>query len=362
MQKILIIAPSWVGDCMLMQPMLMRLKQRHPSCQIDVLAPPWTAGLLHAMPEVSQVITNPFPHGALQLIARYRLGKQLRAAQYNQAVVLPNSLKSALVPFFARIAIRTGFVGESRYGLLNDARKLDKTKLPLMVERFAQLAEAPARITPVGILHSDPSAAADGNIPRPLLNPKLNVSEAQLNESLNKLNLTLNQPVAVFCPGAEYGPAKRWPVEYFAELAQRLHSEGYAIWLIGSNKDREQAEQIVALSNAECLNLCGHTGLSDAIALLSIAQLVVSNDSGLMHLAAALDRPMLALFGSSSPQFTPPLSSNAQVIQHNIECSPCFKRECPLGHFNCMMQLTPDLVWKKITLIETKDDHATKPA
>ncbi|NOT82488.1 MAG: lipopolysaccharide heptosyltransferase II [Gallionella sp.] len=345
MQKILIVAPSWVGDCMLMQPMLMRLKQRHPSCQIDVLAPPWTAGLLHAMPEVSQVITNPFPHGALQLSARYRLGKQLRAAQYNQAIVLPNSLKSALVPFFARIPIRTGFVGESRYGLLNDTRKLDKTKLPLMVERFSQLAEA-----------------ADGNIPRPLLNPKLNVSEAQLNESLNKLNLTLNKPVAVFCPGAEYGPAKRWPVEYFAELTQRLHSEGYAVWLIGSNKDREQAEQIVALSNVKCLNLCGHTDLSDAIALLSIAQLVVSNDSGLMHLAAALDRPMLALFGSSSPKFTPPLSSKAQVMQLDMKCSPCFKRECPLGHFNCMMQLTPDLVWKRITLIETKDDHATKPA
>jgi heptosyltransferase-2 len=284
------------------------------------------------MPEVSQVITNPFPHGALQFIARYRLGKQLRAAQYNQAVVLPNSLKSALVPFFARIPIRTGFIGESRYGLLNDARKLDKIKLPLMVERFAQLAEV-----------------ADGEIPRPLLNPKLNVSEAQLSESLNKLNLTLNQPVAVFCPGAEYGPAKRWPVEYFAELAQRLHSEGYAVWLIGSNKDREQAEQIVALSNAECLNLCGHTGLSDAISLLSIAQLVVSNDSGLMHLSAALDRPMLALFGSSSPKFTPPLSGNAQVIQHNIECSPCFKRECPLGHFDCMNGIGPQQVATAIT-------------
>lgn len=344
MQKILIIAPSWVGDCMLMQPMLMRLKQRYPDCQIDVLAPPWTAGLLHAIPEVSQVITNPFPHGALQLSARYRLGKQLRAAQYNQAIVLPNSLKSALVPFFGRIPVRTGFVGESRYGLLNDARILDKTKLPLMVERFAQLAEK-----------------AGSEVPRPLLNPKLAVSDVQRSETLNKLALLLDKPVAVFCPGAEYGPAKRWPMAYFAELAQRLREEGYAVWLIGSNKDREQAEQIVALSNAECLNLCGHTDLSDAIALLSIAQRVVSNDSGLMHLAAALDRPMLALFGSSSPQFTPPLSSNAHVIQHNIECSPCFKRECPLGHFNCMMQLTPDLVWKKITLIEAKDHHATKP-
>jgi heptosyltransferase-2 len=345
MQKILIIAPSWVGDCMLMQPMLMRLKQRHPGCQIDVLAPPWTVGLLHAMPEVSQVITNPFPHGALQLSARYRLGKQLRAAQYNQAIVLPNSLKSALVPFFARIPIRTGFVGESRYVLLSDARKLDKTKLPLMVERFAQLAEM-----------------ADGNIPRPLLNPKLKVSEAQLNESLNKLNLTLDKPVAVFCPGAEYGPAKRWPASHFAELARRLHDTGYAVWLLGSAKDKEHADKIVALCKTECRNLCGKTNLGDAIALLSCAQLVVSNDSGLMHIAAALDRPMIALFGSSSPQFTPPLSSHAHVIQLDIECSPCFKRECPLGHFNCMMQLTPDLVWNKITLIAAKDHHATKPA
>ena len=315
---------------MLMQPMLMRVKQRYPDCQIDVLAPLWTAGLLHAIPEVSAIITNPFPHGALQLGARYRLGKQLRAAHYDQVIVLPNSLKSALVPFFARIPIRTGFIGESRYGLLNDARKLNKAELPLMVERFAQLAEAP-----------------DGKISRPLANPKLAVSDAQREAALSKLNLSSDKPVAAFCPGAEYGPAKRWPVAYFAKLAQRLRGEGYAVWLIGSNKDREQAEQIVALDNTECRNLCGHTDLDDAIALLSCAELVISNDSGLMHIAAALNRPMIALFGSSSPQFTPPLSNNAQIMQLNMPCSPCFKRECPLGHFNCMMQLTPQLVWEK---------------
>jgi len=331
---------------MLMQPMLMRLKQRHLGCRIDVLAPPWTAVLLHAMPEVHDVIVNPFPHGALHLAARYQLGKQLRAAHYDQAIVLPNSLKSALVPLFARIPLRTGFVGEARYGLLNDARRLDKTVLPLMVERFAQLAETP-----------------DGKIPRPLADPKLTVTAAQRDATLNKLGLRLDQPVAVFCPGAEYGPAKRWPAAYFAETAQRLHKLGYAVWLIGSNKDRDVAETIVALSNQSsgnqssgnqssgnqtCRNLCGSTDLADAIALLSVAQLVISNDSGLMHLAAALDRPMLALFGSSSPQFTPPLSAQAQVVKLDIECSPCFKRECPLGHFNCMNQLTPDLVWKKI--------------
>ncbi len=226
----------------------------------------------------------------------------MRAAQYDQAIVLPNSLKSALVPFFAQIPLRTGFVGELRYGLLNDARKLSKKRLPLMVERFAQLAED-----------------RQGAIPRPLANPRLEISAAQRDEVLHKLGLATDQPIAVFCPGAEYGPAKRWPVPYFAEIAQRLQKHGFAIWLIGSAKDREIADKIVSLGNSQRRNLCGSTDLADAIALLSCAELVISNDSGLMHLAAALNRPMLALFGSSSPQFTPPLSPNAEVVKLDLQ-------------------------------------------
>lgn len=331
MYKILIIGPSWVGDTMLMQPMLMRLKQRHPDCLIDVLAPPWTDELLLSMPEVNEVIINPFPHGSLQLAARYQLGKQLRDVGYDQAIVLPNSLKSALVPYFAGIPLRTGFVGEMRYGLLNDARSLDKRKLPLMVERFAQLAER-----------------AGDDIPRPLPNPALAVSQADVDATLKKHGLKLDKPVAIFCPGAEYGPAKRWPVPYFAEIAQRLQKHGFSVWLVGSSKDKESADKIIALGNQACRNLCGSTSIGEVIALLSRAELVISNDSGLMHLTAALDRPMLALFGSSSPEFTPPLSPQAEIVKLDIQCSPCFKRECPLGHFNCMTQLTPELVWKKI--------------
>ncbi len=334
MKKILIIGPSWVGDCMLMQPMLMRLKERHPGCQIDVFAPSWTAALLHAIPEVHAVIENPFPHGELNLTGRYRLGRQLSQEKYDQAIVLPNSFKSALLPFFARIPLRTGFTGEMRHGLLNDARKLDRIKLPLMVERFAQLAETPL-----------------GEIRRPLANPALSVSEEQRDSTLQKLGLSLDRPVAIFCPGAEYGPAKRWPAAYFAETAQHLQRLSYAVWLIGSGKDREVAENIVALGNPAIHNLCGATDLLDAIALLSCAKLVISNDSGLMHLGAALNRPMIAIFGSSSPEFTPPLSERAMVTKFEIECSPCFKRTCPLGHFNCMNQLTPDIVWEKILQI-----------
>lgn len=338
MQKILVIAPSWVGDCMLMQPMLVRLMQRHPDAQIDLFAPPWTAALLRQMPEVHEVIINPFPHGALHLTARYRLGQQLRVAHYDQAIVLPNSLKSSLVPFFAGIPLRTGFVGEMRYGLLNDPRRLDKHELPLMVERFAQLAEAPGDA-----------------MQRPLPQPRLRATVKQRENILDKFGLTLEQPVAVFCPGAEYGPAKRWPIPYFAELAQHLRDLGYTVWLVGSPKDREVGDKIVALGNNACHNLCGATELSDAIALLSCADLVVSNDSGLMHIAAALDRPMLALYGSSSPRFTPPLSANAQVLKLDMKCSPCFKRECPLGHFNCMKQLTPDEVAKFIPILHHEE-------
>ncbi len=327
MFKILVVAPSWVGDTMLVQPMLMRLRERHPDCRIDMLAPPWTEALLRQMPEVHDVIINPFPHGALRLRERIRLGKQLREAQYDQAIVLPNSFKSALPPLLAKIPQRTGFVGEMRYGLLNDARKLSKNKLPLMVERFAQLAEA------------------RGNpLIKPIPSPHLEVGAEQRQRVLDKLQLNQDKPVAVFCPGAEYGPAKRWPVPYFAELAQRLEQRGYVVWLVGSSRDKEVSDKIVALGNQHCRNLCGATSLTDAIALLSCADLVVSNDSGLMHLAAALDRPMLALYGSSSPQFTPPLSDRAQVIKLDLPCSPCFKRVCPLGHFNCMMKLTPEQV------------------
>jgi heptosyltransferase-2 len=327
MQHILVVAPSWVGDCMLAQPMLARLKQRFPACRIDLFAPPWTVALLQNFPEVDQVIVNPFPHGALNFSARRALGKKLQSNQYDTAIVLPNSLKSALIPFFANIPNRIGFIGEFRYGLLTDARPLDKQRLPLMVERFAYLAEE-----------------AGAELAKPVPAPCLQVSADKRANLLNRFSLLTEQPIAIFCPGAEYGEAKRWPIAYFAELAQRLLERGYVVWLIGSPKDHEVSEKIVGLANAQVKNLCGKTDLSDALALLDAASLVVSNDSGLMHLAAALNKPLLALFGSSSPQFTPPLSPNAQVLKLDLPCSPCFKRVCPLGHFNCMMQLTPDMV------------------
>jgi heptosyltransferase-2 len=276
-------------------------------------------------------LTNPFGHGELALAKRYRLARELAKNRYDQSIVLPNSFKSALIPWLAGIPRRTGFVGEARFGLLNDARRLDKATLPLMVERFAALAELP------GV-----------QMQRPLPAPKLSVDPAQRDATLARLGLKTERKIAVLCHGAEYGPAKRWPAAHFAGLARKLKAQALEVWLAGSTNDAALGDEIVRLSDDACINLSGKTTLAEAIDLMSCASLVISNDSGLMHIAAALDKPLIALFGSSSPAFTPPVSPHAQIVRLDLPCSPCFERVCPLGHFNCMMQLTPERVWERI--------------
>jgi heptosyltransferase-2 len=263
----------------------------------------------------------------LSIKARWRLGRDLAARGYGAVYVLPNSLKSALVPWLAGIPQRVGFTGESRYGLINVRHDLDKQALPLMVERFVQLAETPG--TPPA---------------KPIAQPRIRSSQADQQRTLAELGLSKPQRIVAFCPGAEYGPAKRWPAAHFAALARQLAEQGCAIWLFGSPKDHAVAEEISQLAPGLCRNLCGATSLGQAVDLLALADLVVCNDSGLMHVAAALDRPIVALYGSSSPGFTPPLSDRAAIVSLNLDCSPCFKRECPLGHLDCLNKLTPESV------------------
>jgi heptosyltransferase-2 len=329
--KILIVAPSWVGDAVLSQPLLCRLKGRFPDAGIDVLAPPWTRAIYERMPQVAAVHDLPFAHGELALGKRYALARALRQHGYSRCYVLPNSLKSALIPFFARIPHRIGYTGEARWGLVNDARRLDKQALPLMIERFAALAE-------------DENAGAV----RALAEVSLRIDPAAREKALARLGLSVERKTAVLCPGAEYGPAKRWPVEYFGALAQRFSAAGWQVWIAGSKKDAAVGDAIVKAADGQCINLCGRTSLAEAIDLMSCASHVVSNDSGLMHVAAALDRPLTAIYGSSSPAFTPPPSAHARIVKTGIDCSPCFKRECPLGHFRCMRDLTVEAVWREI--------------
>ena len=326
--KALIVAPSWIGDTIMAQPLFARLHATNPGLQLDVLAPRWVAPVLQRMDEIAEVVDSPFGHGQLSLRARWRLARQLAARGYDAAYILPNSLKSALPPFMAGIPRRVGFTGESRYGLINVRHTLDKAALPLMVERFAQLAESPG-----------------APLPRPVSHPKIRSTAADQEETLTALGIERPPRIAAFCPGAEYGPAKRWPAAHFAALARMLASAGYAIWLFGSPKDHAVAEEISQLAPGLCRNLCGATALGQAVDLLALADLVVCNDSGLMHVAAALDRPLVALYGSSSPGFTPPLSDQADILSLNLDCSPCFKRDCPLGHLDCLNKLTPEQVF-----------------
>jgi heptosyltransferase-2 len=325
MARTLVVSPSWIGDAILSHPLLVRLKESDPESAIDVLAPPWALPVFRRMPQVAQTHSLPFGHGELRLGERRRFAKALPG--YDRAVVLPNSLKSALIPWHAGIALRTGYRGEMRYGLLNDMRRLDEEALPLIVERYAALAQ------PAG----EP-------LRRPLPDPRL-VVDAQAREStLAKLGLDIGRPIAVFAPGAEYGPAKRWPARHFAQLALTLGGRGFQVWLLGSKQDAEITAQIQRLCADACVDLAGRTSLDEAIDLMSFASHVVTNDSGLMHVAAALDRPTAALFGSSSPAFTPPLSAKARVISLRLSCSPCFARVCPLGHTNCLETLEPAAV------------------
>ncbi len=331
--KILIVGPSWVGDMVMSQVLYIYLQQSRPERLIDVLAPAWSGPILQRMPQVRRAIAMPLGHGELGLGRRRGLARELRAERYDQAILLPNSLKSALIPFFAGIPRRTGWRGEMRYGLLNDLRVLDEAALPLMVQRFAAL----------GIDRGEP-------LPEPLPEPHLVVDPEAAQRCRQELGLIPGMPILALCPGAEFGTAKRWPPEYYAQLAREYLGRGWQVVLYGSANDGPVCAQIKRESgeHEHCFDLAGRTSLAQAVDLLSLSAAVVSNDSGLMHIAAALQRPLLAIYGATSPGFTPPLSAVSALQVSAIECAPCFARECPLGHHRCMRDTPPQLIAAKL--------------
>jgi heptosyltransferase-2 len=327
MNKILIIGAAWIGDMVMAQSLLKLLKKNNPETIIDVVAPAFSLPLLKRMPEVRQAIAMPLGHGQLALKKRWAFGKNLRNEKYDQAIVLPNSWKSAVIPFAARIPVRTGWKGEMRFGLLNDIRYLDKKKLPLMVERFVALG-----------------LPKHANLPENYAYPQL-VSMADSSEEIFKQwGIDSHLPLIAICPGAEFGPAKRWPVEHYAALADKIKQEfpgGAEILILGSQKDQKTASEISQAMHSRCHDLTGQTTLGEVIDILSKSKAVVSNDSGLMHITASLDIPLVVFYGSSSSHFTPPLSNKVKMLSLNLPCSPCFKRECPLEHLKCLRDISP---------------------
>ena len=312
------------------QSLFLALKTQNPDCLIHVLAPNWSLPLLHRMPEVAKAIANPFKHGEFNLIARYKLGAELRSENFTQAIVLPNSWKSALIPFFARIPKRTGFLGECRVSLLNDVRKLDKTKLTMTVQRFVALG-----------------LSSTASQPPEFQSPSIQANSNSQKTVIQKFGLNTTNKILALCPGAEYGSSKRWPAAYFAEIANEKLRQGWQVWLLGSAKDQGSVSLIMQMTDQQCQSFIGQTTLTEAVDLLSLADTVVANDSGLMHLAAALDKKVIAIYGSTPPDFAPPLSDKSQSVSLDLPCSPCRKRICPLyppehpQHTECLSRIQP---------------------
>jgi len=318
-RQILVIGPRWVGDMVMAQALFAALKARDPDCAVDVVAPAWATPLLDRMPEVRTRIDAPFKPKEFGLSARWRLGRAL-AGRYDAAYVLPGSWKSALVPFFARVPVRIGYLKEMRFGLLTRMPALPKALKRKTADTYFRLAEVAG--------------------PRP--DPKLAVDPLNRDRLLSAHGLALDGYVA-FMPGAEYGPAKRWPARHYAASARAFMAAGDRVILLGSPKDRPVGAEIVELAPG-VIDLTGETRLEDAIDLLSGARLAVSNDSGLMHVAAAVGTAIVAVYGSTSAENTPPLSPRAEIVTLKLPCSPCHEKVCPLGHLDCLEKLQPALV------------------
>lgn len=341
--KILIVAPQWIGDCVMAQPLVALLRQQHRDALIAALALPHIAPVLRAMPQINEVIAAPFAHGALQWALRRQVAAGLRERRFDAAYVLPNSIKSALVPWLARIPRRVGYHGEGRWLLLN--RRVPNPprggERPLMTQFYIQLAQLPAA---------------------PLLQPRLSCDPSLAGAAAAKFGIAA--PYVALAPGAEYGPAKQWPAAHFRGAALLARQQGLQAVVLGSSRDMAVGDE-VAQGVDGALNLCGRTSLDEAIALLAGAQGVLSNDSGLMHIAAALGRPTVGIYGSTDPQHTPPAAHHSATVwlgpDRGVECSPCFERVCPLGHTRCLTQITPEMAWRPLAQLMTQNSATAAP-
>ena len=322
MNQSLVIAPQWIGDVVMTEPLLRRLAARGE--QLTVGALPWVAPVYRAMPQVAEVIEFPFAHGGLQFRERRAIAKRIQG-RFDKAYVLPNSLKSALLPFLASIPERVGYFGEARIGLLTHRLKNPKNKPPMVAFYSALSGEA----------------GADKD------RPQLSVDLGATRETVKAQGLRPRE-YAVFAPGSEYGPAKRWPAAHYAALATQVD---LPVELLGSAKEAALCQEIASAA-PNCINLAGNTSVDQAIEWIAATKYVVSNDSGLMHIAAALGVRQVAIFGSSSPLHTPPLNDKATVLwlkndatyQPPLDCAPCFERECPLGHTRCLNDVSAEQV------------------
>ena len=337
--KFLIVGPSWVGDAVMAQTLYKLLKESNKDSKIEVLSPNWSINILDRMEEVSKSIASPFNHGELKMKARFDFAKQLREEGYERAIVMTNSLKSSLIPFFAKIPVRTGWLGEMRFGLINDLRLKEKRKNPLMIEQFAKLSVNP---------HAD--------LNKSLPYPSLRIDSHNLKEQLINLGIDSEKPSLAICPGAEFGPAKKWPPNYYAEVCNEYLSNSWNVLVFGSQNDQITGniiqEAIDKKFSDHFFNLTGKTSLIDVIDLLSHCKKVVTNDSGLMHIAAAVNTPLVAVYGPSSPQFTPPLIHNHVVLRKSEGFDKKREGSEDHGYHESLISLKPSEVLEALSRLK----------
>ena len=318
---ILIVPYMWIGDFVRCHSVVQLLRRRFPGRPVDLLATTLCAPLTDYMPGVRQRIVADLPRGRIALKQQLRLAARLRREGYGTALVMLRTWKSALAPFLAGIPERIGFAGEWRFLLVNDLRWGER-KLPRMIDRCAALA------LPRG-------AKPPAEWPAPQLEvPAAEIAAWRARHGLGGER----RPVAALAPGA-IGPAKRWTSAGYAALARALLADGFAVWVLGGPSEKSLAAEIVGDSDAR--DLTGHD-LRDAAIALAGASVAVSNDSGLMHVAAAVGTPTVAIFGPTSPWHWAPLNPLAATVvtESKLACQPCHRPVCRLGHHRCMEEIS----------------------
>lgn len=324
-QKLLIIPQNWLGDIVMSQTLLKKIKSNNPKTSIDILVNSSLKNLVERMPEINKVIILDCSHRELGLFKRLRLAKEIKKSSYDQSIVLSRSLKSSLIPYFAKIPIRTGELGELRYLLINDLKEFSKESRRKTASRYISM-------------YSDNNEELSENY-----YPSLDSNSENIKNLSEKYDLKKDKKVIIFAPGAAFGPSKMWPVNKFRELGKKLNND-FKILILGSNNEKSIGNDIV--TNKNMVNLCGKTSIADAVDLMHISKFCVSNDSGLMHLAAATNTKSISIYGSTSPDFTPPLTKNKDIHYKGMSCSPCFEKKCKYGHYNCLVDIHSDDVFK----------------
>ena len=324
-QKLLIIPQNWLGDIVMSQTLLKKIKSNNPKTSIDILVNSSLKNLVERMPEINKVIILDCNHRELGLFKRLRLAKEIKKSSYDRSIVLSRSLKSSLIPYFAKIPIRTGELGELRYLLINDLKEFSKESRRKTASRYISM-------------YSDNNEELSENY-----YPSLDSNSENIKNLSEKYDLKKDKKVIIFAPGAAFGPSKMWPVNKFRELGKKLNND-FKILILGSNNEKSIGNDIV--TNKNMVNLCGKTSIADAVDLMHISKFCVSNDSGLMHLAAATNTKSISIYGSTSPDFTPPLTKNKDIHYKGISCSPCFEKKCKYGHYNCLVDIHSDDVFK----------------